>query len=159
VAEFLTDSQIAALLKEPKSLPSDLANLTPALRNMKIGHKEGQYEVVDAAGNDFRVIIRQSNFNVLDFSVILAYLPKTSSQVLRLRRYNGKSHEHTNQLERVTFYGFHIHTATERYQRERDKEDGFAEVTDRYNDLAGAIDCLIEDCGFQRPENHAPRMF
>jgi len=52
----------------------------------------------------------------LDFSIILAYCPEASNQLFRLRRYNGKSHEHTNTIEADKFYNYHIHTATERYQ-------------------------------------------
>ena len=52
-----------------------------------------------------------------------------SNRVFRLRRYNGKSHEHTNPIEKEIFYDFHIHTATERYQvLENKKEDTYAEA-------------------------------
>ena len=81
-----------------------------------------------------------------------------TNRLFRLRRYNGKSHEHTNNIEKVTFYDFHIHTATERYQvSENKKEDKFAEVTDRYSDFSGAMDCLIEDAGFP-PKSPDPQL-
>ncbi len=83
---------------------------------------------------------------------------ETSNRVFRLRRCNGKSHEHTNLIEKQTFYEFHIHMATERYQREGENEDWYAEPTDRYGDLSGAIDCLIADCAFQRPADQPPRL-
>lgn len=132
MAEYRTDDQVTALIQEVKPLPNDLAILVPLLRQTKLGHKEAKYEVVGAQENEFAVMLRQSMYNVLDFSVILAYLPKTTNQVFRLRRYNGKSHEHTNRIEKVTFYGFHIHTATERYQRlDTERPEPYAEVTDR----------------------------
>ena len=59
--------------------------------------------------------------------------------------------EHTNRIERQTFYDFHIHMATERYQQlgNRDpREDAYAEVTDRYGDATGALDCLLADAAF-----------
>ena len=55
--------------------------------------------------------------------------------LFRLRRYNGRSHQHTNKIEEITFYDFHIHTATERYQDAGYAEEHFAEVTDRYVDF------------------------
>ena len=58
--------------------------------------------------------MRQNRINLLDFSVILAVRVPQLNQVFRLRRYNGRSHEHTNQIESVTFHDFHIHFATER---------------------------------------------
>jgi hypothetical protein len=159
VPEFFTDEQIAALIAEPKPLPRELAASYPPLRRSKVGgHKEAQYEVSGSAGNDFRIIIRQNDVNALDFSAILAYQSKTTHQVFRLRRYNGKSHEHSNRLEKSALYAFHIHQATERYQREGEKEDSYAEPTDRYSDLVGAIDCLIADCGFRRPTDVPPRL-
>ncbi len=116
----LTDSQIAALLAEPKALPDNYSEKLQ-LRS-KRGHRERELEVAGEQGSEFRLILRQSNFNQLDFSVILAYRPAKSTQVFRLCRYNGKSHQHTNKLEKQTFYDFHIHRATERYQLESGEE-------------------------------------
>jgi hypothetical protein len=99
MTDILSDDEIAILLADSKSLPQELATLTPPLRNIKLGHKEAQFEITGLSGEDFRVIVRQSNINALDFSVILAFLPKTTNQVIRLKRYNGKSHEHTNHIE------------------------------------------------------------
>jgi len=48
-----------------------------------------------------------------DFSCGLGFIPKGKTQVFSLRRYNGKSHQHTNRLdENQPFYDFHIHQAT-----------------------------------------------
>ena len=154
----LTDSQIASLLAEPKSLPdnySEKLQLRP-----KRGHRERELEVAGDQGSEFRLILRQSNFNPLDFSVILAYRPPKSTQVFRLCRYNGKSHEHTNTLEKQRFYDFHIHRATERYQLESgQREDGYAEPTKRYADLNGALDAMLDDCGFAKPDNLQALLF
>jgi len=122
--------------------------LSRVRQRAKAGHKESDIDFVGADGSAFRVVLRQSIHNVMDFSAILAHSPKSSTQVLRLRRYNGKSHEHTNKIERQTFYDFHIHMATERYQLSGLREDAYAEVTSRYADLRGAFACMLEDCGF-----------
>jgi hypothetical protein len=81
--------------------------------------------------------------------VILGYIIPNTNQVFRLRRYNGKSHEHTNRLEQEKFYDFHIHTATERYQTAGWNEDGYAVPTDRYPDHHGALKSMFNDCGFE----------
>jgi hypothetical protein len=126
---LLTDIEIDALVSESKQLePGYLSRLQ--LRP-KQGHKERELDITGANRSEFRLILRQNLLNILDFSVILAYSVKSSSQVFRLRRYNGKSHEHTNQIEHQRFYDFHIHFATERYQHSGLKEDAYAEVTDR----------------------------
>jgi hypothetical protein len=154
---IVSDDDIQALIAETKALPQDyLLRLQP---RPKRGHRERELELTGANGRSFRLILRQSMENVLDFSVILTWLPPQSSQLFRLCRYNGKSHEHSNTLESQKFYGFYIHRATERYQRAGGREDAFAEPTDRYEDLAGALQCMIQDCGFRLPANHQPGLF
>lgn len=150
MAIFLSDDEIAELIREKKQLPDDYRakiHLRP-----KRGHKEREIQVDGANGSEFRVILRQSEFNALDFSVILTYLPPNTNQHFRLRRYNGKSHEHTNNIEKQKFYSFHIHQATARYQEFGLREDSFASATDRYSDFLGAVNCLFEDCNFEFPE-------
>src|SRR3972149_2533928 len=122
---ILTDAQIGALIAEPKNLP-DFSKLET---RPKRGHKERDVAIARPEGGEFHLILRESNFNPLDFSVILAYRSSQSTQLFRLRRYNGKSHEHSNKIEGMRFYDFHIHQATERYQDSGFDEDAFAEVT------------------------------
>lgn len=143
----LSDDEIAGLLQEPKPVDANIrSRLQP---RPKRGHRERELDLQGREGHAFRVIVRQSLINALDFSVILAFCPEESTQVFRLRRYNGKSHGHTNRLEGVTFYDFHIHTATARYQSSGLREDAFAEPTTRFASLDGAFQCLLRDCGFE----------
>ena len=152
----LSDMQIAELLEEPKSLP---ANWDSMMRlKAKRGHDEREIDVVGDAGNDFRLILRRNKVNILDFSVIIAVLDPNSNQVFRLRRHNGRSHEHTNHLEGESFYDFHIHMATARYQRPGSREDGYAEPTDRYADFEGALATLLDDSALLRPSTLQPRL-
>jgi hypothetical protein len=157
LAAFLTDQQIADLLAERKVLPSDWRRRLTL--KAKRGHTESELEVEGVQGSEFRLMQRRSEFNPLDFSVILAYRVPGSNQVMRLKRYNGKSHEHSNPIERQRFYDFHIHTATERYQRTGNKEETFAEVTDRYSNVDEATKCLFEDCNFDVPEQAQGELF
>ncbi len=142
-----SDAEIEALISEPKLLPADYR--ARLILSQKRGHRERELEVDGSNGNRFVLMLRQGDYNVLDFSIILGVVSKETNLVFRLRRYNGKSHEHTNRIEGDSFYGFHIHTATERYQDLGPKEDSFAEPTDRYGDFNGAVMCMIEDCGFR----------
>jgi hypothetical protein len=152
-----SDQEIAQMIQERKPLPSDYRARTQ-LRT-KRGHKERELDVNGEQGGRYRIILRQSDFNTLDFSVILAVAHPESNQLFRLRRYNGKSHEHTNQIEGSTFYGFHIHQATERYQGLGGREDAYAEPTDRYADFQSALRCLLEDCGFRPLEGPQATLF
>jgi len=153
----ISDSEIQDLLQQRKVLPDDWLqrlHLKP-----KHGHKERELDLVGEAGSRFRLILRESSVNPMDFSVILAYLPSNSNQLLRLRRYNGKAHEHTNIIEGQTFYDFHIHKATERYQALGVREDSYAEPTTRFASRHDAVNCMFEDCGFVLPPNHQPQLF
>lgn len=141
------ESQIATLLLEHKPVSGswrDQIRLRP-----KQGHGERHLDLTGNEGSAFRLIFRQSHRNPLDFSIILAVRPPQSNQFFRLRRYNGKSHEHTNHIEGDSFYDFHVHLATERYQAFGTREDAYAEPTERYSDFRGAVQCLIDDVNLE----------
>lgn len=156
---ILSDAAISDLLKEQKVLPRDFRSLI-ALKAVN-RNERSDLDVLGAEGGRFRLMLRRAELNQLDFSVVLGYqFPDTNALIL-LRRYNGKSHEHRNTLEKgPKFYDYHIHTATERYQFAAGcKPEHFAEVTDRYADLTGALKCLLDDCGFVVPDNPQTSLF
>lgn len=141
----VTDEQIQRLLLEEKAVPFGLSppQLTP--RN---GYYRKSFELTGAAGSEFVIKLRQTIINPANFSVILGYRIPGSYLVFRLRRYNGK-HWHSNVLENERFHAFHVHMATERYQRTSGyDEDHYAKPTALHFDLNSAIDSLIEECGF-----------
>jgi hypothetical protein len=150
---FLTDTEIQQFISERKQMTISLLELFQSLKD-KRGHKAGEHSIARPDGSSFVIKVRLSNENPLDFSAILGYTPPNSNKLFLLRRYNGKSHEHKNKLEKeLAFYDFHIHTATERYQREGAKEEYFAEITDRYSTIHEALNCLIDDCNIAIPTN------
>jgi len=145
------------MIRERKPLPNNY-RARVFLRD-KRGHKGSELDVTGSMGTRYRLILRQSNFNALDFSVILAVNPPDSNRLFRLRRYNGKHGAHTNKIEGDSFYDFHIHQATERYQENGMSEDAFAERTDRYADIYTALRCMFDDCGFVTPPDEQPSLF
>lgn len=145
------------MVREPKSAPSDWHDRIHL--KSKRGHSEQQVELIGDSGIRFLLILRQSRINGLNFSIILAVRSPQSNGLFRLLRYNG-SHEHTNHIERIKFDGFHIHKATERYQNKGGpNEDGYAEQTDRYSDLRGALKCLIDDANIEIPQDSQGSLF
>lgn len=157
MSKIFSDQEIAAMLEESKPLDGDWRKKT-SLRP-KRGHKERDIDLEGAAGNAFKLILRQNNVNPFDFSIILAvYVPGTN-RLFRLQRYNGKSHEHTNHIEGETFYDFHIHMATERYQELGAREDAYAEPTDRYGDFRSALQCVIDDAKIEVPPDPQGNLF
>lgn len=157
MAAKYSDEDIDRMVRERKPMPARWRD-SIQLR-AKRGHKEREFNIAGAEGTEYRPILRQSDFNPLDFSIILAVCPKDSSQLFRLRRYNGKHGEHTNPLERERFYGFHIHKATARYQESGAREDTFAEPTDRYAEFHSALQYMLEDCGFDVPQDTQQWLF
>ena len=157
MADILSDNDIERLVKEKKPLPADYQEKIHV--RPKRGHKERELDIKGEDGNDFRIILRQGLINPLDFSIILVYRPPQSNTLFRLRRYNGKSHEHTNQIEGGIFYDYHIHQATERYQQLGAREDTYAEPTNRFSDFHQAISCMLSDCAFETPFDPQRKLF
>jgi len=147
VVQVVTDEQIDSLVREAKE--TDVVTALPSRMRDKGAHREAQAEVTGENGSRFRVIARQSRLNPFDFSAILGAIPTGQTRVVRLRRYNGRSHEHTNKLEGTRLSGYHIHLATERYQKAGLEADGYAEAASGYTDLRTALECLARDCHFR----------
>lgn len=148
---ILSDNEISELMKEPKPFPDNYQNLFQT--KSKKGHKEQELSIPRSDGSQFKVILRQNQINPLDFSLILGYVPPKKTTVFRLRRYNSKSHPHTNSIEKRNFYDFHIHQATERYQKAGFDEDAYAQPYPGYANVQGALDCMVEDCAIILPAN------
>ena len=153
---ILDDNEILQLMKEQKPFPIDYGNLFKT--KDKRGHKEQELSISRVDGSKFKVVLRQNQVNILDFSLILAYVPKNKTSVFRLRRYNGKSHQHSNKIEKEIFYEFHVHQATERYQRAGFDEDAYAIPSVEYANINEAFDCFVKDCAIVLPPE-APELF
>ncbi len=149
-----SDQEIAELIQERKVLPDDWRNKLLSPKN-----KKQELFVTGDNGNEFRIIARQNNSRPLDFSVILTVLVPLSNRNFRLLRYNGSTNPHTNRIESEEVSGFHIHFATERYQQRGQKEEAYAEQTERYSDFDGALQCLIDDANFEEPPQLQAQLF
>ena len=145
-----SDQEIKEFMQERKILPNDWRNQL---------YKNEELFVKGKNGNTFGLRIRQHNIYPLNFSAILTVREPLSNREFRLRRYNGSNHTHTNRIEREEISGCHIHSATERYQLRGQREDGYAQSTNRYHDLSGALKCLINDANFEEPPQHQQELF
>ena len=138
-----TDQQITELINEHKVLPDDWR---PQLNN------NNSLYIIGENGNRFRIITNLNKKYPSDFSVILAVIDPKTGVAFRILRYNGMpKRPHNNKIEKQKIYGYHIHFATARYQERGYDEDTYAEETDRYNNLEGALQCLIQDANFELP--------
>lgn len=143
--ESLTDAQISDLLSCPKRLTNPNAKA-----KIKEGHEQYNFKVeaTDGSGHEFLIYKRQNLRLGMenDFSCGISWLAP-NGESFTLRRYNGSSHSHPNFLEKEKLgYFCHIHLATEKYIKANRKAEGFAEISDRYNTVNGALHCLVIDC-------------
>ena len=155
MADIVSDAKIAEMIAERKTLPLDWMQQLNRFKD-RDDRYEAEVDLEGDAGTRFRIIVRSSRIKANDFSVVLiAALPENPE--FRLLRYDGRSHTHRNRMEgnRIRREP-HIHRATERYQQDPCglPHDGYAEQTDRYQDLAGAWNCFLSDVDLQYPEEH-----
>jgi len=157
VPRILSDDEIAELWAEPKPMPDNWERRLAPQEKSNRQHRERDLRLTGNAGHEFRVVLRQSVMNPLDFSVILTLIDGDGTEY-RLLRYNGRHPSpHTNKWEKArrregaTFEScFHIHKATERYQVEYGAKgiDGYAEPTERYGSIHTALRAFLADNGF-----------
>ena len=143
--ESLTDDKIADLLNCAKRLTNPNAR-----KKQKDGHEQLSYRIVALDGTNYEFeLYKRQNLRVGmedDYSCGISWVAP-NGETLTLKRYNGPNHDHPNHLEKVRLgLNCHIHIATEKYLKANKKAEGFAEVTDRYNSLEGAMHCLVIDC-------------
>lgn len=139
---IVNDSDIDRLLALRKTV------LNPKARNTEQrGSKRKTFDLEGPQSERFQMYVRQNLRIPEGYSCGLLFLHPSGEKVT-LIRYNGSDHEHSNPLEQGTPIPFecHIHRATERYIEAGRKAEHYAETTDRYVDLAGAIRALVHDC-------------
>jgi hypothetical protein len=139
---IVDDEEIARLILMPKRVGN------PRARTLtQRGSERLNFEVEGPSGERFQVYVRQNARIPEGFSCGILYFHPSGEKVT-LARYNGSDHEHTNPLDegKPLPMACHIHKATERYIDAGRKAEHYAETTDRYTDLKGAVRALIEDC-------------
>jgi len=145
-ADSLTDDEIQRLLSMRKIVAqNDRKN--PRWRDVN-GHRrlDWQLQTGKDAPERFFVFARQSIDDQLDFTVGLKVQFSDGSSSI-LMRCNGIHGRHYNRLEHQEFIDlYHIHVATERYVNKGLDAEGYAEITNTYRSVNGALECLLSRC-------------
>ncbi|MBX6966021.1 hypothetical protein [Alcaligenes faecalis] len=138
---ILSDEEIERLLALPKTISNPKARRKVQKKSMRINY------TVLAEGAAFEVYVRQNQLVADAFSCGLTYLPQSGDKVT-LMRCNGPYHPHGNPLEGVSTIGVccHIHKATHRYMVAGRKPEHYAEPTNLYSDVNGALLTLMDQC-------------
>ncbi|MBN2238416.1 MAG: hypothetical protein JW712_01475 [Dehalococcoidales bacterium] len=158
MSRILTDEEIQQLLAEPKPLESKWESRLKLKQKTQEAFSQRDVSIQLSNGHVFTLVLRSNHLSPSDFSVILVFKDTDGSEYI-LRRHNGAHpSRHTNEYEKR--YGLlnshlpichHRHLATERYQREGLKIDGYAEKADDYNDIQSAQQAMINEAGFVIP--------
>lgn len=138
----LSDAEIERLIALEKTVTNPKAR-----RVDKRGSGQINYDAQAESGERFKVYMRQNLRIPEGFSCGLLYLTPCGDSVT-LARYNGADHTHTNPLDdaKPMMPACHIHRATQRYMQAGRKAEHFAQATERYTTLAGALRALAADC-------------
>ena len=143
--ETLTDEKIAQLLACAKRVEN------PQARERQEGkHLRRDYRIASDDGEHrFALFTRQSTTITDGFSVGLIWHAKSGDEIVLLRC-NGSDHPHPNVLERVRIeFKCHVHIATERYIQANRKSEAYAEESQAYHTLAGALHHLVQRAHIQ----------
>ncbi|HRL20326.1 MAG TPA: hypothetical protein PLP85_01045 [Alcaligenes sp.] len=138
---ILSDAEIADLIALPKIILNPRARRKEQKGSARINYS------IQAENAQFEIYVRQ-NLKVRNaFSCGLMYIAPNSERVT-LMRCNGSDHPHGNPLEGVATIeaGCHIHIATQRYMEIGRKPEHFAEKTELYTDVDGALATLLMLC-------------
>lgn len=136
----LTDAQIREFLTCSKRVEN------PGSKARTEGkHVRRDFRVVSVDGkHEFVLFTRQSTVIADSFSAGLRWRSKTGEEVILLRC-NGSDHSHGNALEREQFDAQqHVHRATERYIAAGRKAESYAEPSESYSTLDGALHELMQ---------------
>lgn len=139
----LSDERIAELVTMPKRITNPKARQVPDAKHLKC-----DYKAVSVSGDEeFTIFVRQHREMLDDFTAGLKW-HSTTGEVVILMRCNGASHPHRNHIEGTRFSpgNYHIHKATERYIDNGYEPEHFAEITNGYTTIEGAIHQLCVEC-------------
>lgn len=139
---MITDEEISSLQSKGKVVTNPKAKSREQRKSV-----QANYSVETLEGQEkFELYTRQNLMDPENYSCGLIYKHPSGAHIT-LARYNGSNHEHRNPLENGELIRFkcHIHWATQRYIELGDKAEKYAETTERYVDLQGAIRCLLVD--------------
>jgi hypothetical protein len=140
-----------------RAMPKKLAGKKPRGWRVKPGHIQVDLEVRGEGKNRFHVYVRQNSRLSSDFSTGVRWSFDGTSDELLLARYNGSEHVHTNPDGERISYTTHIHRAIAEYLQAGLKADVYAEKTDRYHDIAGAVAALASDFNIEGGINLPPQ--
>ena len=138
----IDNNQIGELKKIAKILPKPLKTKWVIERKVK----QFTVELISQDhSNRFKLYMRQSTLHEHNFSCGISLINDGEND-LTLARYNGSHHIHVNKIDGQRFeFECHIHQANEECLKVAKKIEDFAIATDRYDDLSGAIQCMLKD--------------
>lgn len=155
MGRIISEVEIAALLVEPKPLPSTWPDCWNFRRCRDTADNGYSFEVAGANGSTFEVIARQAKHNIDDFSIIVRVIGFLGHDYTLLRLDGPHLSSHWNRLDpaSVPFVRVcHIHRITVLYQQAPQfRPEHHADTTSAYDSLPNALRFLAGAYGFYQP--------
>lgn len=152
---ILSDAEVEELVRIPKYIPDSVKD--PFKPKTDGAHFRSAVNLIcEDQRYKFTLSTRKLIKDPMDFSVIVIYKDINGRKYI-IRRYNGDHGRHYHKDTGLWISGPHIHSITERAQREYHKDETEAAETDRYKTLEQAIEVAMEDMNvvFERNKGNA----
>lgn len=133
-----TDDYLKTLREMPKSVINPRAQWSEKPKALP-SHRQRNFLLRGEGDMRFAIYQRQNLLDEGDFSCGIQFCPSSTTR-LTLARYNGPSHVHEE-----IHYRAHIHLATAQAIAAGRRPESYAEHTDLYTTLEGAMACLLQD--------------
>lgn len=138
---ILSDEFINELIHIQKHIPKDVKE--PFKTKIDGLHMKSKVELY-CNNYKFALFTRAIIKDPKDFSVVFAYIDSKGRKYI-IRRYNGDHGKHYHKNTNTYISGTHIHTITERSQKEYHKDETEAVETNMYQTLDEAIKYALRD--------------
>ena len=140
MSKRLNNKEILVFKNTPKYLTK------PLKQKWTVNLKVKQLSIELYGGNHhFQIYMRQAVMDEDNFSCGISLVTNGNNDIT-LARYNGSNHVHVNKCDGRRFdFECHIHEANENSIKTSKKIENYAESTNRYTNLQGAIQCVLAD--------------
>lgn len=145
LVDYLTDERIGELIGIHKIITEQERRRMSKRKEIN-GSRRLDIPLLADCDESFHIFIRESIDDPFDFTAALCVALQDGGRV-NLMRCNGRHGSHKNIIENEWLEdACHVHIATSRYIQRGLNAEGFAQQTEDYFSVEGALVCLLNRC-------------